>query len=148
MIYVYSVVYSLDWLISEKHMCIEISLETQKIKLHRTLMIAYIRTNGIAWSRFTDPFTNILLHWFINILAVCSWTCTSDLDSPWVMLNKYVLWFHVVIKSEWETTLIVRFEGPTMRPIWGRQDPGGPHVAPWTLLSGKRLFFWFIHLKT
>ena len=23
-----------------------------------------------------------------------------------------------------------------MWPIWGRQDPGGPHVAPWTLLSG------------
>ena len=24
-----------------------------------------------------------------------------------------------------------------MGPIWGRQDPGGLHVAPWTLLSGQ-----------
>ena len=24
-----------------------------------------------------------------------------------------------------------------MGPIWGRQDPGGPHLARWTLLSGK-----------
>ena len=25
-----------------------------------------------------------------------------------------------------------------MGPIWGRQEPGGPHVGPWTLLSGPR----------
>ena len=24
--------------------------------------------------------------------------------------------------------------GANMGPIWGRQDPGGPHVGPWTLL--------------
>ena len=24
-----------------------------------------------------------------------------------------------------------------MGPIWGRQDPGGPRVGPWTLLSGE-----------
>ena len=27
-----------------------------------------------------------------------------------------------------------------MGPIWGRQDPGGPHLAPWTLLSGVPYF--------
>ena len=26
--------------------------------------------------------------------------------------------------------------GANMGPIWGQQDPGGPHLAPWTLLSG------------
>ena len=26
--------------------------------------------------------------------------------------------------------------GANMGPIWGRQDPGGPMLAPWTLLSG------------
>ena len=26
--------------------------------------------------------------------------------------------------------------GANTGPIWGRQDPGGPHVGPWTLLSG------------
>ena len=26
--------------------------------------------------------------------------------------------------------------GANMGPIWGRQDPGGPHVGPWNLLSG------------
>ena len=30
------------------------------------------------------------------------------------------------------TALIAKFMGP----IWGRQGPGGPHVGPWTLLSG------------
>ena len=29
-----------------------------------------------------------------------------------------------------------KIHGANMGPIWGRQDLGGPHVAPWTLLSG------------
>ena len=29
-----------------------------------------------------------------------------------------------------------KVHGANMGPIWGRQDPGGPHVVPWTLLSG------------
>ena len=29
-----------------------------------------------------------------------------------------------------------RVLGANMGPIWGRQDPGGPMLAPWTLLSG------------
>ena len=28
-----------------------------------------------------------------------------------------------------------KVHGANMGPIWGRQDPGGPHVGPWTLLS-------------
>ena len=27
--------------------------------------------------------------------------------------------------------------GANMGPIWGRQDPGGPHVGPMNLLSGN-----------
>ena len=29
-----------------------------------------------------------------------------------------------------------KVQGSNMGPIWGRQDPGGPMLAPWTLLSG------------
>ena len=29
-----------------------------------------------------------------------------------------------------------KVHGANMGPIWGRQDPGGPILAPWTLLSG------------
>ena len=28
------------------------------------------------------------------------------------------------------TSLIARFMRANMGPIWGRQDPGGPHVGP------------------
>ena len=31
------------------------------------------------------------------------------------------------------TSPIARFMGPTWRSIWGRQDPGGPHVGPMNL---------------
>ena len=27
-------------------------------------------------------------------------------------------------------SLIARFMGPTIGPIWGQQEPGGPHVGP------------------
>ena len=30
-----------------------------------------------------------------------------------------------------------KVHGANKGPIWDRQDPGGPHVAPWTLLSGS-----------
>ena len=30
-----------------------------------------------------------------------------------------------------------KIHGANMGPICGWQDPGGPHVAPWTLLSGN-----------
>ena len=30
-----------------------------------------------------------------------------------------------------------KVHGAYMGPTWGRQDPGGPMLAPWTLLSGK-----------
>ena len=33
-----------------------------------------------------------------------------------------------------------KVHGADMGPIWGRQDPGGPMVAPWTLLSGERRY--------
>ena len=29
-----------------------------------------------------------------------------------------------------------KVHGANMGPIWGRQDPGGPMLVPWTLLSG------------
>ena len=34
-----------------------------------------------------------------------------------------------------ENTPDNKVPGANMGPIWGRQDPGGPHVGPRTLLS-------------
>ena len=36
-----------------------------------------------------------------------------------------------------------KVHGANMGPIWGRQDPGGPMLAPWTLLSGVPLIAHF-----
>ena len=32
-----------------------------------------------------------------------------------------------------------KVHGVNMGTIWGRQDPGGPHIGPMNLLSGKVL---------
>ena len=41
-----------------------------------------------------------------------------------------------------------KVHGANMGPIWGRQDPGGPHAGPWTLPSGKKEFITSVTLKT
>ena len=37
-----------------------------------------------------------------------------------------------------------KVHGANMRPIWGRQDPGGPHVGPmnFAILEGFAEFAW------
>ena len=32
-----------------------------------------------------------------------------------------------------------KVHGPNMGPIWGRQDPGGPHVGPMNFAIGEDL---------
>ena len=40
-----------------------------------------------------------------------------------------------------------KVHGANMGPIWGRQDPGGPHVGPWTLLSGTcTVFAYYVYV--
>ena len=57
--------------------------------------------------------------------------------SKQVLYNEYM--YYVIIKCRryvlvfWRalvTSLITRFMGVNMGPMWGRQDPGGPHVGP------------------
>ena len=55
--------------------------------------------------------------------------------------------YHLVIslkKEDYPTAQVLhknhtypdsKVNGANMGPIWGRQEPGGPHVGPWTLLS-------------
>ena len=44
---------------------------------------------------------------------------------------------HCNLFLEWHSTFPDNMvHGANMGPIWGRQDPGGPMLAPWTLLSG------------
>ena len=49
-------------------------------------------------------------------------------------------------------TLIARFIGANMGPIWNRQDPGGPHVGPmnfaiWEVITIK-MDNRIIHIKS
>ena len=43
-----------------------------------------------------------------------------------------------------------KVHGVNMGPIWGRQDPGGPHVGPmnFVIWYGIYYFFWCIYLIT
>ena len=35
-----------------------------------------------------------------------------------------------------------KVHGANMGPIWGRQDPGGPHVGPMNLAAGDYISVW------
>ena len=39
-------------------------------------------------------------------------------------------------------SLIARFMGPTWGSIWGRQDPGGPHVGPMNFAIWAGIVLW------
>ena len=41
-----------------------------------------------------------------------------------------------------------KIHGTNLGPIWGRQDPGGPILAPWTLLSGMGNWIKWVCPKT
>ena len=52
-----------------------------------------------------------------------------------IIIRKYIKACRTELIA-WTTTLLSRnvpdskVHGANMRPIWGRQDPGGPHVGP------------------
>ena len=77
------------------------------------------------------------LHFYINITEVFHYA--SHYQRVSISSGDDCSLIHTCI-----TTLIARFRGPTGgRPIWGRQDPGGPHVGPmkfaiWEDLIGFR----------
>ena len=49
-------------------------------------------------------------------------------------------WTILVIFRELDEYLDSKVHWGQYGPIWGRQGPGGPHVGPWTLLSGYPRF--------
>ena len=86
---------------------------------------------------------------------------SEDLKKPWYFNAKHTVYavlcgmlssylsqtrlrhtLHGCQQFVWDTelcylnlaALIARFMGVNMGPIWGRQDPGGPHVGPMNLV--------------
>ena len=59
-------------------------------------------------------------------------------DKPLVSLTYYMM----RIIYRWGDIFILspdsKVRGTNMGPIWGRQDPGGPHVAPMSFAIGAR----------
>ena len=88
------------------------------------------------------PFCNrnvhICAHFYYEICYVC---LSGEFGDLWDgSISKYVSGIPIANVS----ALILdngcpdnKFHGTNMGPIWGRQDPGGPMLAPCTLLSGS-----------
>ena len=86
-------------------------------------------------------------NWFTHILQDCFTSAGSSASE--VMLkdmgenDSCEIKRHYRIKCGNRMTVQVpvkfpesKVHGTNMGPIWGWEDPGGPHVSPWTLLSG------------
>ena len=82
----------------------------------------------------------------LKVCCFCfsSWTaCHSALISHKIIK---IVSIHFCVQLSAQTCVHKRFpdskvHGTNTGPIWGRQDPGGPMLAPWTLLSGLLLLF-------
>ena len=80
------------------------------------------------------------------------WLLASDLQvtltcrdgSNWNLLDP-----SYVCEGWLSTSPDIKVHGANMGPLWGRQDPGGPMLAPWTLLSGshQKHLLWLHHIK-
>ena len=70
------------------------------------------------------PFDDVMMN-IINCSMIMLKSCNSHPTPPPLSPIYYVIPYQ-----------IARFMGPTLDPIWGRQDPGGSMLALWTLVSG------------
>ena len=48
-------------------------------------------------------------------------------------MTKYLLLYSYKLARPLQTDPDSKIYGASMGPIWGRQDPGGPHVSPMNL---------------
>ena len=97
--------------------------------------------------------------WFIMSQVIRQVIGSPDIDIVW-QVNPPISWgrfwitFAVSVRSDYEKYEIIpdsKVHGANMGPIWGRQNPGGPHVGPlmahWTLLSGMSIHLHNHHFK-
>ena len=96
---------------------------------------------------FAGIFIKIYHKYFIDLLTICLKICICLFRSA-VCMYIWVLWIFNLQPlgrfSSWSNGMFVQFEvtaflwtninskahWANMGPIWGRQDPGGPHVGP------------------
>ena len=93
---------------------------------HRNYLVSYtlFSQNTVSWIQIAQK-GEISIKTQKFSCKKCIWKCCLQNIChfvPTLVINTMHQW----------TALIARFMGPT----WGRQDPGGPMLAPWTLLSG------------
>ena len=78
-------------------------------------------------------------------------------QNEWIFAEQWWIWRDTCFTSAFSglkypnvtiTMADRKIHGANMGPNWGRQDPGGPHVAPWTLLSGNYIYSFFAYLRT
>ena len=67
-----------------------------------------------------------------------NWKYANIASNNELALNR---WWAIIWTSDGLVYLDSKVHGANMEPIWGRQEPGGPMLAPWTLLSG----YWYIY---
>ena len=79
-------------------------------------------------TRSFDVFFDLRLN---KRLSKQSWGWWFETLSIHTHEETWISWCHAV-----NTFPDSKVHGANMGPIWGRQDPGGPHVGPMNLLSG------------
>ena len=68
---------------------------------------------------------------YVHVIKLKPWPNLSTLcDEPWTVIMPSMLHFCSTKQSNASNSILDRkAHGVNMGPIWGRQDPGGPHVS-------------------
>ena len=86
-----------------------------------------------AWGKCVHLMTSSCSPIFFRIVSLA---LRQSYDCPGVINEATLRNLSVSASKGVTNTPDNKVHGANMGSIWGRQDPGGPHVAPWTLLSG------------
>ena len=130
----------------------------------RTCMIAkglHIHPNVVLWNCVSFNLDATLV-WCgaggcqLDSYWCCSWSCDSCrwgsiqfviYDVITTCLALYT-WFDIILHHDPDSN----FHAGNMGPIWGRQDPGGPHVGPmniviWVIMCFRYPVHWNIFVS-
>ena len=86
----------------------------------------FVKANPLHLPLHYDPWVSIMTLESVRMCHHSGWLKMTVSGATgacclWEIYHYWPLMLHVII---------ARFIGPNMGPIWGRQDPGEPHVGP------------------
>ena len=118
--------------------CMRLPIRVQNLMLVYLIAVGKMGPLCYDWSTSVKQ---LVPNTYISVIVVTGYCCAQRLKPKTIWLAGHQLTTESPLLFDKATIQMTYYpdskvHGANMGPIWGRQDPGVPHVGPWTLLSG------------